>query len=160
MTIARAFFDYQREVPTGRFQSCAPGLVSLHRALSERFDMNSLGCFGVRPIRLGEFPSTHSYGAAIDLSYRAAGRSAALEQIVPYLIGWSAEWGIQAVHDYVGSRIWRAARTPDVSEACDRWWRAQRPDSAGMGQPWADYFHIEIHPTRWADNRTEFQRLP
>lgn len=128
--------------------------------MDERYRMVSLGCFGVRPIRLGELPSTHSYGAAIDLSYRNVGRQVALEQIVPYLIGWSAEWGIQAVHDYVGCRIWRAARTANVNEACDRWWKAQRPDSAGMGQAWADYFHVEVDPVRWSDERTEAERIP
>lgn len=160
MTIAEQFFDYQHHVPAGRFDRCSPALGELRETLAERWSFSSLGCFGVRPIRLGELPSTHSYGAAIDLSYRQLGRVRMLAEVVPYLIAWSDEWGIQAVHDYVGCRIWRAGRTRVVAEACDRWWKAQRPSpGTGMGQAWADWLHIEIHPSRWDDARSESERL-
>lgn len=158
MTIATRFHDYQHGEQPLLPASCSPALVQLRHALASRWSMNSLGCFGVRDIRLGDVPSTHSYGAAVDLSYRLVGRSVALNEILPYLVAWSAEWGIQAIHDYVGSRIWRAGRTATANDACSTWWRAQRPGGNGMGQAWADYFHVEVHPDRWHDDRTESER--
>jgi len=161
VTIARTFHDYQHGAqPADLPANCSPGLVRLRETMKRRWLCVSLGCYGVRPIRLGEVPSTHSYGAADDISYREIGRQVAVDEIIPYLIGWSDEWGIQAIHDYIGCRIWRAARTPLESEACDRWWRAQKPNRGnGMGQSWASYFHVEIHPDRWHDDRPESERI-
>lgn len=161
MTIAESFFDYQHYRPAGgRFDRCSPGLTLLRETLSLRWSMTNLGCYGVRPIRLGTLPSTHSYGAALDISYRDLGRARMLEEVLPYLIGWSQEWGIQAIHDYIGSRIWRAGRTADLDDACTLWWRAQKPAHNGMGEAWATYLHIEVHPAMWADASSESERLP
>lgn len=80
------------------------------------------------------------------------------EQLIGYLVGWSAEWGISAIHDYVGQRIWRAGRTPDVTEACSGWWRAQKPDASGMGQAWAKWVHVEVSERAWGDVRPERDR--
>jgi hypothetical protein len=162
MTISQAFFDYQRHVPAGPgFHVCSPGLLSLRTTLTRRWGMTTLGCYGVRPIRLGVLPSTHSYGAADDVSYRDLGRDRMLSEVLPYLIGWSSEWGLQAIHDYVGCRIWRSDRTSDVGDACTEWWRAQKPSAGnGMGQTWATYLHLEVFPTMWADSRSEADRLP
>jgi hypothetical protein len=116
-----------------------------------------LGCFGPRAIRGGELPSTHSYGAAVDVNYGDA-HAPEHVQLCGYLVAWSEEWGIQAIHDYVECRIWRAGRTTNPAEACSKWWRAQRPDSNGMGSEWAHWLHVEVRPDRWADYRTEAQR--
>lgn len=159
MTVGENFHDYQRSPdPTGIGGRCSPGLIQLSTALKRRWDMRSLGCYGVRPIRGGSSPSSHSTGSAVDLSFLPERRAQMDVQVLGYLIAWSNEWGIQAVHDYRGQRIWRAGRTGNIADCCSLWWKAQRKSSNGMGQSWANWYHIEVHPDRWGDVRTESER--
>lgn len=159
MTIATTFTDWPRTVPLGApFSRCSPSLTQLLEACRRRYGCHLLGCYGVRPIRGGDLPSTHSWGAAIDIGYEHSHVTGVREQLIGYLVGWSAEWGISAIHDYVGQRIWRAGRTPDVTEACSTWWRAQRPDASGMGQSWAKWVHVEVSERAWGDVRPERDR--
>lgn len=157
MTIAVRFHDWQAPggQPTG-LRTCSPALGELRRDIQARWPLTFLGCYGVRPIRGGTAPSTHAFGAALDISYRQNG--SVRDQLIGYSVAWSEEWGLQAVHDYQGGRIWRAGRTKDPSEACTTWWRAQRRDQFGMGQPWADWLHLELHPDRWSDAQTAAER--
>lgn len=158
MTIATRFFDYQHSSTAPVFPAhCSPALIALRRDLESRWGVTSLGCYGLRNVRGGTSISTHAFGAAIDLSY-AAGPRESREQICGYLVAWSEEWGIQAIHDYLRSRIWRAGRTRNSADACSTWWRAQRPSSAGMGQLWAEWVHIEVYPDRWGDTRSAEER--
>lgn len=158
MGIATGFHDYGRlGAPSGVGGRCSPALKHLASATSRRYGTTNLGCYGVRPIRGGEVPSTHSFGAAIDLGTASLAEEVR-NHLIGYLVGNSSGWGIQAIHDYRGSRIWRAGRTSRADEACTKWWRAQRPDSNGMGQPWAHWLHVEVHPTSWAADWTEAQR--
>lgn len=144
--------------PLAQYRVCSPALVSLRNEVREKYGLVSLGCHGVRPVRGGTAPSVHSWGAAIDLSYRGLGRAGIVGDVLPWLVGWSGEWGIQAIHDYVGSRIWHAGRTATTDDACDRWWRAQRRDASGMGQSWGDWLHVEVHPNGWGDGRSAAER--
>lgn len=158
MTIASRFHNYQQLGGTpDLIESCSPALLELLVAVRRRWPVSSLGCYGDRPIRGGTSPSTHSFGAAMDIDFGAAD-AVTQSHMIGYLIGWSEEWGIQAVHDYLGSRIWRAGRTTNPAEACTLWWRAQRRDSNGMGQTWAHWLHVEVHPERWWDHRSEIGR--
>lgn len=158
MTIATDFHDYQRNVPIAKLGGhCSPALLELLVAMKRRWPVESLGCYGSRAIRGGTLPSTHAYGAALDIDFGNASADTR-GHMVAYLVAWSEEWGIQAVHDYLGSRIWRAGRTPKLSDACSAWWRAQKPDSNGMGSTWAHWFHVEVRPDRWWDGRWEPDR--
>ena len=56
-------------------------------------------------------------------------------EILPFLIGYSDELGIQQIHDYPRVRYWRAGRG---------WVNA----SPGQGGNW---LHIETHPEKWGD---------
>lgn len=156
--IATRFHDYQHS-PTVQCigGKCSPALLALRVDLQKRWGLESLGCYGPRTVRGSTSASTHTWGAAIDLSYGELDAKQ-LENVCGYLVGWSEEWGLQAIHDYHGSRIWRAGRTTNPADACSTWWRAQRRDPNGMGQPWANWLHLEIHPNRWWDARTADER--
>lgn len=151
-TIETEFYNWQRHTPAPdpAYRSLSPNLDALGDELSKRWAMEYLGGYGWRPIRGGSSPSSHGFGAAIDLGYRTVGRTVALSEILPFLLDLSEELGVQAVHDYYGSRIWRAGRG----------WKAQTPSSTtGMGQSWATYFHIETSRDRWADSTPIPNRL-
>lgn len=154
MTFARHFYDWQKLGPPPKLPSgCSPALRSLLADVDHRWQMKSLGCRDPKATSDSGGPSTHRW-AAIDLSYAVLGEKRAVDEVIPHLVAWSEEWGIQAIHHYRGSRIWRAGRTPNEADACSLWWKAQRPNSAGMGQSWASWLHVEVHPTRWNDARS------
>lgn len=115
--------------------------------------MTDLGCFATRPIRGSTtVPSTHSFGAALDLGYPPGEDEVIGSHVAGFLVAWSDELGVDAIHDYRRCRIWHAGRTPVLDEACTLWWRAQRRNRVtGMGQSWANHLHIEVHPLRWGD---------
>lgn len=158
MTIQRQFYDWQRNGSPLRLPPrCSPALVQALSALERRWNCSSLGCRDPAATSDSGGISTHRW-AAIDVSYNVAGELQAREEIIPYLVAWSSEWGLQAIHHYNGKRIWRAGRTPDESEACTRWWKVQRTSSSGMGASWASWLHLEVHPDAWFDARTEAAR--
>jgi hypothetical protein len=118
----------------------------------------SLGTFGVRDIRGGSTVSTHADGAAGDWRYANPGRGRVdmLNTIMPTLINHSQELGVQMIGDYIGCRIWKADRANDVNHG----WKIQTPSPQyGMGQSWAAWLHIEIHPRVWSDGRPVDQKL-
>ncbi len=149
-----SFTDWQqhRPDPDPAFDTCSPNLQTIFAYLASRWGFTLLGCRVVRPIRgagASGPPSSHTFGAAIDASY-GTGRAQALAEVLPWLIDNSDALHVQAIHDYIGSRIWRAGRTPNVSDATTAWWKTQ-PAGNGMGESWATYLHIETTPAGWAD---------
>jgi hypothetical protein len=152
--IGTEFHDWQRHSPLidPRFDEASPNLLAIGDELAKRWGMTDLGTFGKRPVRGGTLPSSHSYGAATDRRYYALGRARAVSEVLPFLIDLSAELGVQAIHDYLTARIWRAGRTANRGDAHGLWWKSQPINPAtGMGQSWAVYFHIETTPTKWGD---------
>lgn len=158
MSIETHFFDWSHAADTAdpRFHSCSPNLVVLGQHLGQRFGMVDNGCYVHRPIRGGLSPSVHWWGAATDRNY--PDRVVAKNTIIPYLIDNSHEFHVQAIHDYFGSRIWRAGRTSKVAEAHTTWWKTNTT-AAGMGESWATYFHIETNETGWFDATSISERL-
>jgi hypothetical protein len=156
VTFATTFHDYQAATPAPPFPAgCSPNLMLVLLELQRRWPwMSNDGCYGKRPIRGStSVPSTHSYGAAIDVSYPPANDDVIASQVVGFLVGRSEELGLDAVHDYRRCRIWRAGRTASTADACSLWWKAQRPDPVtGMGQTWANHLHLETAPSRWSDS--------
>lgn len=141
-----------------RFTRCSPNLDALRDTMRRRWQMKSLGCYGPRPIAGTSVPSNHSYGAAIDMGYEPEQRRQVETDVLAYLIAWSDEWHLGAIHDYRASRIWRAGRTRNESDACSLWWRAQKRAASGMGQSWANWLHLETTLDGWDDDRLEGER--
>jgi len=142
MTVQNGFYDWQtpRKSDYVKFRKASPNLVELAEWLVKRFNGANIGIFQKRPIRGGDAPSTHSFGAALDWRYPSR---AVAKVAIRFLVAFSEELGIQAIHDYVGATIWRAGRG----------WKSQEPDDHGMGKPWATWLHIEVTPSQWGDAR-------
>jgi hypothetical protein len=151
--IGTDYYNWQRHTPAPdpAYPRCSPNLVALYNAMARRWGCTHLGCFGVRPIRGGTAPSTHSFGAARDIRYGTGRRTLVVDEIIPWLIGNSHELHISAIHDYLAARIWHADRA-DIDDAYSSWWHPQPVSTVtGMGQAWAVYFHIETTPAGWHD---------
>jgi hypothetical protein len=152
------FTDWARKPATelAKFRRASPALVSLRDGLIERFPgAVSLGIYGVRDVRGGGALSTHSFGAAFDISYRALGRAKGVEMI-DFVYANSEELGVQAIHDYQASTIWRSVRGAPGTGG----WRPQTPSTTnGMGQAWADWLHLEVHEAAWGDGRPMAAKL-
>jgi hypothetical protein len=157
MTIAKEFTDWQKK-PTSdlaKFAKASPALVSLKDYLVPTFGGANNGIYAVRNIRgSSRTLSSHSFGSALDYSYRGLPRSVAIN-IIDFLVKNSEELGVQAIHDYMGSRIWRANRSGDKNQG----WSQQRKNKDGMGQPWGDWLHIEVNERKWSDGRSVLEKL-
>ncbi len=157
MSVATKFSSWQTRPPSDlkTFDEASPALVALKAFVLNMFGGLSLGIYGVRPVRGGTSLSSHAFGAAWDWSYRGVGRKKALE-VMDWLILNSAELGVQAVHDYFGSRIWRANRVDQHGQLLPvlQRWKTQAADREGMGQTWGDWIHVEVHPDAWNDRRS------
>lgn len=148
-------FNYQTNVPGyGIGNACSPNLLKLRQYLTETYGGLDLGCYAKRNIRNGSSRSSHYYGAAIDWRWGNVGggrRELTRHQAVS-LLNWIIQnarvLGVQQIHDYYGSRIWKI----------ERGWKAQ-PKGSTMGQKWAQYFHFETHPAAWYDGTPIQERL-
>ena len=155
MTIQTSFFDWAHsgiDWNAPPYEAMAPNLVALNNWLVTNFGGQNLGLDDFdREIRSGGTISDHAYGAAIDWRYepswlpntspRTLPRAEALK-LADHIIDWSAEMGIQRIHDYVGDRIWTAGRTSNIADAHGAWWKPQNGAGSGMGESWARYFHF------------------
>lgn len=133
------------------YERASPALVSLLNYLLETFGGASLGIHGDRPIRSGQSPSSHAFGAALDWRWGAhpnvpMRKSLTREQVnkyvLPFLILNSEELGVQAIHDQ--GRIWRPTRYP-----------AWRDYNTGYGE----WLHIEVSEEKWFDGRPVHEKL-
>lgn len=152
--IGHEFTDWQSVPMALPYVHCSPNLRVLLDELERRWAfVSTLGCFGRRAVRGGAAPSTHSWGAALDVGYPAGSDGVIRDEVCGFLVGRSLELGVQAIHDYRRSRIWRAGRTPRLEDACTTWWRAQRPSAVtGMGQAWSNHLHVETTASSWAND--------
>lgn len=132
----------------------SPNLARIYKYAKETYGGQNLGYSpNPRSIREGTSRSTHTWGA-LDWRYQdpGPGRDLIFSEFVPILIDWSLELGIDAIHDYFGDRIWRPPGTSGRPENSDGW-KDQNGAGAGMGELWATYIHVELHPTAWFDAR-------
>lgn len=157
MTVQTEFWNWQESPLQPDPRGCSPLNTTLSNYLLDRWGGQNLGCYNARPVTGGGSPSSHWSGAANDWRYQdpGPGRTVMLEQVLPFLIDQSRELGVQAIHDYVGCRIWRPPGTSGrpAQPSPESGWRQQTPGSQ-MGQPWALWIHVEVLNTRWADTRT------
>ena len=136
-------------------RSCSPNLMLVLGELQRRWPgLTNIGCYGARPIRGStSVPSSHSWGAAIDIDYPPSSDGVIEAEVCPFLVGRSGELRVSAVHDYRRCRIWHAGRTADINDACTGWWKAQRRSTiTGMGQAWANHLHVETTFAGWSDD--------
>lgn len=172
MTVLDRFWNYQAlgapaDMDAWRIAGkTGPNLESIDAYLRWVYGGQTLGIKPYsRAIRYGTSPSTHTWGALdwrydgcvdnADHQYRNTPRDTILNDLFPDLINTSGETGIQAIHDYRGCRIWRAWRPANNGGGG---WKQQTPD-ASMGQAWALYVHIEVHPSFWFDGRPFAERM-
>lgn len=162
MTVQTQFHNWQDRPLQPDPKRCAPLCITWRNYLLDTWGGQDLGCYVARPVVGGSSPSSHGSGAAHDWRYQdpGIGRQRMLDEVLPWLIDNSQELGIQAIHDYVGCRIWRppatSGRPAQVSPECG--WRAQSPGSQ-MGQSWALWLHLEVLNTRWSDTRSVDEML-
>ena len=149
------FYNWQKPTKADRlrFRKASPNLVSLKSYVMTRWGGVNLGLgANARPIRGGDAPSSHSFGAAWDWRYR--GRKRGLE-VIDWLIANSQELGIQAIHDYLDSRVWRSARP---SGSPKHGWK-KHPKGGHWGASWASYLHIETTKSQWGNSTPIPNRL-
>lgn len=147
MAIRRAPQSNWRAQPLAQYSRTSPNLRLIDACLKVYFGFFFNGGFGRRPVRGGRTASIHSWGAAVDSSYRNSTRAKALEAI-DWLIANSEELQIETINDYGGSRIWQADRsTPQDSSAGGGGWKA----FSGEGTPWGDWLHIETTLAGWGN---------
>lgn len=162
MTVMDKFFNWQDsglDFNDPRFEKCQPACRTLEDFMMYVWGGQLLGCHGDRDIIGGSKPSTHAYGAAPDWRYEnpGIGRQRMLDEVIPFLIDNSAELGIQAIHDYAGSRIWRPPGTSGRGPTGTGWLKQKA--GSQMGQSWALWLHIEIHIDDIDDGRPVVDKL-
>lgn len=95
----------------------SPNLLAIRDYLINRWGGVSLGIHGNRPVRGGETPSEHAYGAALDWRWafhnsyamnRFITREVLDSEVLPFLIDNSLELHIQGINDE--RRTWRSDR--------------------------------------------------
>jgi hypothetical protein len=162
VTTQTEFTSWQDQPKQPDPKTCAPICISWMNYLLERWDGQNLGCYNSRPVVGGTALSSHGSGAATDWRYAdpGPGRMVLLNEVLPLFVEDSMELGVQAIHDYAGSRIWRppgqSGRPLQPSPECG--WKTQSPGPQ-MGQSWATWIHLECAPSRWDDTRTVEQML-
>lgn len=159
MAVITKFYNYQtnpNRYPWDKppYNSCLPRPVAIRRYLENRWGLVYLGCHQDRPIKGGESISDHAFGAAPDMRYQDPGPGLGLldAEIIPWLIATSAETGVQAIHHYRRSTIWRPPGTQPNRPNGHSGWIVQKPGSQ-MGQTWALWIHVAIHPDFVFDER-------
>lgn len=160
MTIFKQYYNYQtagtQHASYGK--GAWPATKQLRDYVTKRYGGMDLGIYGIRPVRGGSVPSTHASGAAWDWRYEnpGPGRVVAVNDVMPFLVDHSGELGIQMIMDYKGGRVWKSDR---AGEEWDQRWMPQKSSSTGMGQEWAGWLHIELHPSVLTDIRSIEEKL-
>lgn len=123
-----------------KFRKASPNLVELCDWLIKRWGGTKIGLFQKRPVRGGDVPSSHTFGAALDWRYRLRKDA---EEVMKTLVRHNAKLGIQVIIDYVGCRQWIVGVG----------WKPLKPNSVkGFGEPWAKWLHIETTKESWSLN--------
>lgn len=113
----------------------SPNLNEYAKYMRANYGARGGSGFNVRPIRGGEPGqwSAHAYGAAWDSSFKSAAQR---ERAIAVTIENHLRWGIQAIHDYANSRIWRVGVG----------WKKSTISGMGVQQ----HLHVETTPNMWA----------
>ena len=154
MTVANEFHNWSDDPSEDahRLQDGSPALKHIRDYHLQRWGGMSLSVpslFQPRPIDGGTAPSAHA-GCAVDIRWKdpGPGRDVVVREILPFYIDNSLELHIQAIHDYVGCRVWRANRSHNEAGG----WKTQTPDGT-MGKASSQWLHLEINRAGWHDDR-------
>ena len=131
------------------FEAASPNLDAGRAYLENRWPgLTNLGTHMDRTISGTSTMSVHSWGAAGDVGYDPVQvpRRVLTDEIFPALIMFSAELGIQAIHDQ--GRIWRSYRSGDANGG----WKVQR---TGYG----NWFHMETDAPNFGNDEPWQKRL-
>lgn len=159
MTIQTEFYNYQSnpkqynwDAPP--FETCQPAALTMGQYLEQRWGLHDLGCHGDRPIVAGSSISSHAFGVAKDMRYESPGPGLFIcdTEIIPWLIATSRETGLQAIHHYRRSLIWRPPGTSGRPEGSDGW--KIQPAGTQMGKSWALWLHLEFLDSQIHDGRS------
>lgn len=134
-------YNWQKPKKTDyvKFRSASPNLLQLKEHLIKMYGGTNVGIYNRRPVRGGDAPSSHSFGAALD--WRYTNRKDAVSAI-NFIVKNHKKLGVQMVVDYVGLRTWTV----------DGGWKTQKPNAHGMGQAWAKWIHVETTKESWRLN--------
>lgn len=136
------YYNWQKPTKADhvRFRKASPNLVALKEGLLKRFGGANIGIYNRRPIRGGNAPSSHSFGAALD--WRYDNRKKAVTAM-NWLVRNHKVLGVQNIVDYVGCTQWIEGSG----------WRQMKPNAkVGIGQSWAKWIHIETTKDKWGDS--------
>jgi len=137
--MALVFYNWQQgPAPSSQYNHLSPLLAGFESWVLQNIGGSDLGGYVRRPVVGGSAWSSHAFGAAWD--WAPPSREAAL-QLVDAIIANPAAFGIQAIHDYAGSRVWRVGRG----------WQAQAPGSHGGEMGVNTHFHFEVAQSSWGN---------
>lgn len=161
--IQTEFYNWQNNpngYQPGRNPTRPNSSTQLADYLQRRWGGQWLGGYGERSIRGGGSLSTHAFDAAFDWRYENPGPGLYIadSEIIPMLIAFSQELGVQAIHHYRRCIIWRPPGTSGRPVGSDGW-KLQTASSTGMGQAWALWLHVEFLPSALTDSRPVEERL-
>jgi hypothetical protein len=125
------------------FNSCSPNLVSLQDYYRRRWGAVSLGCHNQRDVTGGGSLSTHAWGAACDPKFPDR---ATTIQAMDWTIAFSAELGVNTIHDYIRQMMWKPGGVGWVS--------------ASIGSVGGAWIHVETTPAAFGDGRPVEDKLP
>jgi len=125
------------------YNSCSPNLVSLQDYYARRWGAVSLGCHNERPVTGGSSLSSHAWGAACDPKF--PDRAITVEAM-DFTIAYSAELGINTIHDYIRQMMWKPGGVGWVS--------------ASIGSVGGQWIHVETTPAMFLDGRPVEDKLP
>lgn len=124
-----------------KFRKESPNLVQLCEHLIKLYGGSKIGIYNRRPVRGGDAPSSHSFGAALDWRYTRRDLAASA---IKDLVKNHEKYGVQVIVDYIGCRQWIAGSG----------WRDMTPSKAtGVGQAWAKWLHVETTKSDWGNKK-------
>ncbi len=139
MTVASGPIAKWRGIPTSKYTKTSPNLLLIDAFLNRQWGFFFNGGRVVRTVRGGDSPSIHSWGAAVDSSWRKTTRAKSLEAI-EWILANSKELHVDEIHDYkANGRVWKSDRQS---------WK-DNPTMPGANS--GDWIHYQTTIEGWAD---------
>lgn len=137
-----SYYNWQKPKKTdyAKFRKASPNLVEICDWLIKRWGGTKVGIYNKRPVRGGDVPSSHTFGAALDWRYRLRKDA---EEVMKVLVRHHEKLGVQVIIDYVGCRQWIVGSG----------WKPLKPNAVkGFGEAWAKWLHVETTKEAWRNN--------
>lgn len=134
-----------------QYNQLSPHLQAFERWTTKNYGGTVAGDYEERSITGGGPPSSHAFGAAFD--WKPTSRDEGLS-LVQKVIENPSAFGIQAVHDYEGGRIWHADRAAEGGSVEAGW----KPYDFPPGDASDTHFHFEVDRNSWDDHGRQVWR--